>query len=312
MPEDMRSVYREIIGALKNQPPLAAIFGICLLATVGFTSLTVRDGVRGDSTWTAFPAFVSTLGVALTVILLLNRERRGAQARASTAGNGRRHPSATIPPVSLGQDEALRGLIKLCNVEFRKTQSKVELDFKEVGTAAGERWAAVNLAVEYVVVAAFEGDGSPRSFKVPAVVEPRPGHPRQIEAKIKVIQMERGDIVLERSVPLREVDGGGYEIQDIPTFSMHQGESYKVIWQTSYETSLPYVEFWSTAHPLLTMEVHIRAAPHLKVRVAARCYRGLGKFETLSDEHGQRLLAYGPFLPYQGILVHADCVDGAA
>ncbi len=92
------------------------------------------------------------------------------------------------------------------------------------------------------------------------------------------------------------------------TVDLEAGQTYRVSWITSpYRISLPYAEFWATAHPVVDMHVEfLYEQPNMQLQGRAECYRSYdieGSFDPRRSQSADDFRAYGPFLPYQGMFI---------
>jgi hypothetical protein len=86
--------------------------------------------------------------------------------------------------------------------------------------------------------------------------------------------------------------------------------SYSFVWLTEeYELDLPYVEFWSTAHPILGMKIEIEAGKCPGLIASAEPYRPTyASAQFRQDLQGTRFTFEedGVFLPYQGMFLRVE------
>jgi len=81
------------------------------------------------------------------------------------------------------------------------------------------------------------------------------------------------------------------------------GSWINIEWEATTKVTLPYTEFWATAHPLISMALCV-SAPNSEFEVSADCYRGgAHAFERERRDDGHYFSAAGVLLPYQGVLV---------
>jgi len=295
-----KEFYVTLIKVLRGQPILAAFVGIVFIFVIGGSSgVLVSKLISGAEPGMTYAlTFLGALLIFVLLAVVLNKSDTGQQ-RPDQSGESLRVIS---DPRIVALSDAIDQLKTIVEARWVKSDLHFTLSFTEV--EGDPLRAKASLVASFRIINITDNSVS---FPFFTEVEVSPSAPATLSGHLSVRNTVSRDLIQDLDIKLHQVDHLAIRrYQPTARTVLTPRSEYLFEWTINeWEVLLPYSEYWTSAHPVLNIQVEIKCHdPDL--RSSAIVYRPPEQGTNgapIGGGSASTWTANGVFLPYQGIFV---------
>lgn len=299
--------YDKLLGNLRNEPLLSAFIGTLFILFVGGGGayLALQNSSASSP---ATVVAVLVLGVLLVFLVLAymivsrDRDKRRALSEGSIALRTvdqdllNNLPDSRIRALS----DAIDQLKKIVNARWIKSDLRFDLSINPIPDDSANAYLSLSASFKVVNVTA-----EPIEFFFLTEVEVKAGTPEKLRGHLSVKLVETDMMTHDVDIQLKSVGLNVRRYKHAPTL-LEPRQAYQFCWSVDpYVVSLPYCEYWASAHPVINIRVSVHRQEE-DIKASAVVYRpgDQGEDDDPSTEgNPMSWHSRGVFLPYQGVLL---------